>query len=285
MNKGQWTELFRSGNYGAKGVYSNDDLDAMVGNFNREDQVPIVVGHPKNDSPAWGWLGDLRRVGDVLQGRVADLHNDFSEALAAKKFKNRSVRIARTDKGAKLLHLGFLGGALPHVEGLKQAAQFDGDAVYIDFDAGEPGVEDEPKEKESEMDKDKRIKELEDKLAGEQAARKKEQDERAKKESEENAASFSSFVENELVAKGKLPKGEAEKAVAFMMNLPAGSDEKADFSIGEGDEQKKFNAVQWFKDFACRMPAADFASQLPDGEEKDFSRKEDSKLVDFTGCV
>ncbi|PID77565.1 MAG: hypothetical protein CSB24_00750 [Deltaproteobacteria bacterium] len=133
IKKDDWIEIFRTGDYGKKGIYTRADLDQIVKNFNGEDQVPIVVGHPQTDSPAWGWLGGLRRVGEILQARVADLHADFRKALQDKKFRNRSVRIASTRAGKKLLHLGFLGAALPEVEGLG-SLQFNRAERYADYE-------------------------------------------------------------------------------------------------------------------------------------------------------
>ncbi len=287
MKTGRWEEIFRSGNYGDKGKFSNDDLDAIVANFNSTDQAPIVIGHPKTDSPAWGWLSEIRRVGDVLQGKPGNLHSDFEQALSEKKFKNKSVRIARTDKGPKLLHLGFLGATLPHVEGLQQAAQFDGeghDCIDFEFDLPEKDGAEKPN-KEDEMEKDQRIQDLEKKLADEQAARKQERDDREKKDQAQRQSDFSSFVENSLIVTGKLPKDRKDEAVAFMMSLPAGNDEKADFAIGEGESKKTFYAVQWFKDFASSISPATFTTDLPEDGQQDFNHDNEGKLVDLTGHV
>lgn len=130
---GDWTEIFRSGDYGMKGSYTDADLDKVVANFNTSDQVPIVLGKPRHDSPAWGWLSEVKRVGNVLVGRVGELHKDFVQALAENKIRNRSVRIARTAAGPKLLHLGFLGVEFPEAGGLRQTGQFTGDVDWVDY--------------------------------------------------------------------------------------------------------------------------------------------------------
>lgn len=284
LTVGEWSEIFRAGDYGQKGTYSEADLDKIVANFNASDQVPIVVGHPSTDAPAWGWLAAVARAGDVLLGKVGELHQDFARALAENKFRNRSVRIAKTSAGPKLLHLGFLGAVLPEVEGLKAAAQFagDGDRVDHDFDLAASAQGDNPKEQD--MDKDEQIKKLNADLAAERAARvaeKKAADEAAKKTLQ---ASFALFVENEMVAKGKLPKERKDEVVAFMSSLPSG--DTADFSIEADGKKQTYNTVEWFKDFVKGLPEPEFTRELPAGETRDFSRgAKAEKLVDLSHKV
>ena len=283
LTAGDWTEIFRAGDYGAKGSYTGADLDAVVANFNSADQVPIVVGHPSTDAPAWGWLAAVKRAGDVLMGQVGELHKDFAAALAENKFRNRSVRIARTAAGPKLLHLGFLGAVLPQVEGLKTAA-FAGDGERTDyaFDLPEKGPEDKPTE--GDMEKDEQIKQLKADLAAEKSARANEKtaaEEAAKKTKQ---AEFSLFVENEMIGKGKLAKDRKDEVVGFMSRLPEGS--AADFSVEADGAKKTFSPVEWFKDFVKSLPEAEFTRELPQGETKDFSRGgEKKKLVDLSNKV
>jgi len=215
-------------------------------------------------------------------GQIGELHKDFAAALAENKFRNRSVRIARTAAGPKLLHLGFLGAVLPQVEGLKTAA-FAGEGERTDyaFDLPEKGPEEKPKE--GDMEKDEKIKQLEADLAAEKKAR---ADEKAKTEEEEKktrAAAFSAFVENEMIAKGKITKDRKDEVVGFMSSLPEGS---ADFSVEADGATKTYNPVEWFKDFVKTLPAADFTRDLPEGEGKDFSRSgKTKKLVDLSNKV
>lgn len=292
LTAGVWTEIFRSGDYGAKGKYDGSDLDKMVANFNDSDQVPIVVGHPETDSPAWGWLAAVKRAGDVLMGQVGELHKDFAQALAENKFRNRSVRIARTATGPKLLHLGFLGAILPQVEGLKQTAQFAGDGDRVDYGFDLPGQADNPdnsKEKTKMTDEEVAkmqadLKKTQDELAAEKAARLTDKEAADKKDGEAKAAEFSAFVDSEMVAKGKLPKERQDEVVGFMTSLPAGA--AADFSITADGATKTYSPVDWFKDFVKGLPAAEFTRELPVGTVKDFTRNAGKgKLVDLSHKV
>ena len=132
INVGQWLEMFRAGHYGKKGNYTTRDLDSIVANF--KDRVPIVTGHPVSDSPARGWLSEVKRTGDKLIGKVGELDQGIIRALAESKFRNLSVRIGQTTSGPKLLHLGLLGGVLPQVEGLNSTASFSGGCYCADFE-------------------------------------------------------------------------------------------------------------------------------------------------------
>lgn len=280
MKTGEWTEIFRAGDYGDKGTYTETDLDGMIASFNTEDQVPIVVGHPQTDSPAWGWLAELKRSGSVLMGRIGELHRDFAQALSEGKFRNRSVRIVRTESGPKLLHLGFLGAILPHVEGLKQTAQFAGDGECADFRFELPGNR-RHDGKEEEMDKDEQIKKLQDDLAAEKAARAQERQDAEKAATEAKKAEFARFVETEMVAKGKLPQARKDEVVGFMMSLPAG--ESADFSYGSEGETRKAQPAVWFQDFVKALPAAEFTRELPGGPAASTTGQE--RMVDLSHKV
>lgn len=282
---GDWTEIFKAGDYGAKGTYTETDLDKMVGNFNASDQVPIVVGHPQTDSPAWGWLCDVKRAGSVLMAKVGELHRDFAQALLENKFRNRSVRIVKTAAGPKLLHLGFLGAVLPEVEGLKTSTQFAGDGDRVDFGfdlTGDPGRG--GNSLEDEMEKDEKIKKLEADLTAEKAARAAEKTAADKTAKEALKLEFSSFVDSELIAKGIFPTDRKDEVVAFMTSLPSG--DTADFSVAVDGATKTYNQVDWFKGFVKSLPVAEFTKDLPAGETKDFSRTDKSrKLVDLSHKV
>lgn len=284
LKTGDWTEIFKAGDYGAKGSYTDADLDRMVENFNSSDQVPIVVGHPQTDSPAWGWLSEVKRAGSVLMAKVGELHKDFAQALAENKFRNRSVRIVKTAAGPKLLHLGFLGAVLPQVEGLKQTAQFAGDGDLVDYGFDLPGTSQANNSKEEEMEKDEKIKKLEADLAAEKAARAAEKTAADKTAKEVQRSEFSSFVDSELIAKGIFPTGRKDEVVGFMTSLPTGN--TADFCVSADGATKTFNPVEWFKDFVKSLPTAEFTRDLPEGETMDFGRTDKSrKLVDLSHKV
>ena len=89
-------------------------LDGLVAAHGEQDPVPVVVGHPRTDDPAWGWVDGVRRVGDQLQAKLRDIAPEFRAAVESGRYTGRSVAIAN----GQLRHVGFLGARMPAVPGL-----------------------------------------------------------------------------------------------------------------------------------------------------------------------
>ncbi len=140
-----WIDIFRTGAHRDSGGrvrrWSAEDLDRLVAGLGRGDPVPVVVGHPEADAPAFGRVAGLRRVGDRLQARLADLDPGFRIAVAAGRYSGRSVALEADGAGGfRLRHLGFLGGRAPAVSGLapsRFAAPPAGLAAVYAFAAGD----------------------------------------------------------------------------------------------------------------------------------------------------
>lgn len=128
-------EVFRAGaqtsSDGVTQNFTHNDLDQIVSNH---QPVPIVIGHPKADAPAYGWSHSLKRDGDVLLAKFSDVEPQFEKMVADKRFPNRSIKIKKTQAGWTLAHVGWLGAAAPAVEGLKPV-QFatDDKSIEIEF--------------------------------------------------------------------------------------------------------------------------------------------------------
>jgi len=132
----QWIELFRAGNYGDKGEYSERDLDQIVANYNPSfHEAPVVIGHPANDLPAWGWVDSLKRVGGTLLGKLKQVQPAFEEMVQQGLFKKRSIGLYHTDKGLALRHVGFLGAQPPEIKGLTDVRFSAGNGVEIEIAA------------------------------------------------------------------------------------------------------------------------------------------------------
>lgn len=111
---------------GTKVTFTRGDLVAMAESYDAtSDPAPMVVGHPKTDHPAYGWIGALRMQGDTLVAEPSDVEPAFAEAVRAKRYAKISPsfyppRGSSNPKpgGWYLKHLGFLGGAAPAIKGL-----------------------------------------------------------------------------------------------------------------------------------------------------------------------
>lgn len=128
-----WVEVFAAGTHtdsqGQTKTWSEADLDEMVRNFNADDPFPLVIGHPKTDSPAYGWGAAVKREGGKLLSQFAKVPDAVEKAAQTGAYRNRSAKIVKTASGHKLVHVGLLGATPPAIEGLA--------AVYNAADEGE----------------------------------------------------------------------------------------------------------------------------------------------------
>jgi hypothetical protein len=103
-------------------------------------EAPLVVGHPKENLPAYGWVKGLT----FAEGRVlADpdqVDPAFAELVNEGKFKKVSACWYEPDAPANpkpgnyyLRHVGFLGAQPPAIKGLKSASFKEGEAGLVEF--------------------------------------------------------------------------------------------------------------------------------------------------------
>lgn len=140
----QWIEIFRAGDYGEQGSFSEADLDRVVANYQPEagHEAPIVIGHPKDNAPAYGWIEAVKRVGSTLLAKPRDVDPVFSEMVESRKFPKRSASFYRTTDGKSiqgLRHVGFLGAMPPVVKGLADCKFADESAQEV-FEFQESGM-------------------------------------------------------------------------------------------------------------------------------------------------
>ena len=129
-------EIFKAGTHtssnGTTKDYSIKDLEFIASSYNpAENEAPIVIGHPADNSPAYGWIESLKVVGDKLLAKPKEVIKEFSEAVKQGLYKKRSISL---DKDGKLRHVGFLGGAAPAVKGLADIQFNEPSAVTFEID-------------------------------------------------------------------------------------------------------------------------------------------------------
>jgi hypothetical protein len=142
-------EIFRSGRHTAMSgeavSFSDTDLDAIASSYDPAvHEAPIVIGHPTDNAPAFGWVKDLARKGETLEAGAEQLDPAFAEAVKAGRYKKVSASFYKPDSASNpkpgqfyLRHVGFLGAMPPSVKGLKEAS-FAGsaeDCLVLDFAA------------------------------------------------------------------------------------------------------------------------------------------------------
>jgi hypothetical protein len=117
-------EIMRAGTHtsssGDRVTFTDDDLEAIARAYNPQySEAPVVIGHPVENGPAYGWVKALEAVGGRLLATL-DLVPEFVEAVRQGLFKKRSASIYHDldGKGRYLRHVGFLGAMPPAVKAL-----------------------------------------------------------------------------------------------------------------------------------------------------------------------
>lgn len=126
-----WIECFRAGDYGPeKGRWTAADLDRIAADYDpAKHAAPVVLGHPEDDAPAYGWVKKLMRAGESLWAQLTKVAPEFEELVRSGRFLQRSVALYKDfplTAGPYLRHLGFLGAQPPAVKGLQPLMVFSG---------------------------------------------------------------------------------------------------------------------------------------------------------------
>ncbi len=143
MTKGlsEWFEAFKGGKQidSAGKEHDGDALiDKAVSSFDATyHEPPLVIGHPKHDDPAYGWVAGLKtKVKDgvkYLFAKSKEVVPEFSDMVESGQFKKRSVKFY---PDGRLRHIGFLGAMPPAVKGLANV-EFSDEDEGISFEFGE----------------------------------------------------------------------------------------------------------------------------------------------------
>jgi hypothetical protein len=136
--KTDWIAIFKTGTHtdsdGNTRMWTEQDLDNIIQKYDSSyHDAPIVIGHPKNDAPAYGWVESLKRIGEVLFAKFRDVVPAFAEMVNKGLFKKRSVSIY-PDRTLK--HVGFLGAMPPAVKGLPGYSFSEAHGMTIEFEEG-----------------------------------------------------------------------------------------------------------------------------------------------------
>ena len=149
--------IFRPGRHtsmqGATIDFGESDLIATAKAYDpARHEAPLVIGHPRADAPAWGWVGGLTADEGGLFATPRQLDPAFAEMVRAGRFKKVSASFYTPDSPHNpvpgvyyLRHVGFLGAQPPAVKGLAPVpvnfAEGDTEEGCVSFDFAEsPGL-------------------------------------------------------------------------------------------------------------------------------------------------
>lgn len=235
---------------GNEHTFTTSDLDKIVDNFNnKHNRVPICVGHPKTNSPAYGWFKTVKRIGENLFCDFKDVQNEFKTAVKKGLFKNRSISL---DGDLNIRHLAFLGGQAPAIKGLEQFCfEEDENSLNIEINNFED-IQDDGKDKQVELEK------LQQKLDASEAEKERLKAELEAKKQAEKTKDFEDFC-SEAVKNGNiLPKYKEN-----VINILNACSDFGTFNFSDSGEK---DAVKSAKDFIKSIKMFDFEDIAKDGK-------------------
>lgn len=123
--------IFRAGTHvatnGTEHSFSEADIADLVASYEPSTaDAPLVVGHPKIEDAAYGWVERLVQDGPDVYAVPRDVEPQFAELVNSKRFPKISASIYLPDTPGNpkpgrhyVKHIGFLGAAAPSLKGLK----------------------------------------------------------------------------------------------------------------------------------------------------------------------
>lgn len=138
-------QIFKPGrhtaNSGVALAFSESDLAASAAAYDPAvSEAPIVVGHPKIDGPAYGWVKSLAFSDGALEADPHQVDPEFAEIVEAGRFKKISAAFYAPDAKNNpvpgvyyLRHVGFLGAAAPAVKGLRTPEFGEAEEGVVEF--------------------------------------------------------------------------------------------------------------------------------------------------------
>lgn len=271
-----WVEIFRGGKQtdsSGKVHDGNRLIDRAVAGFNpQHHEPPVVLGHPADNAPAYGWVEAVKAgVKDgvkTLYAKFRQVVPEFEEMVKSGRYKKRSASFY---PDGSLRHVGWLGAMPPAVKGLAGVAFGDGGRAAV-FDFGEQQQEKEKKpmdfnefmealkfwkksqeieqqHQEAEPGKSFSESDIEAaRLEAEAAVRAEFAESEAKRKKADTTAKIKALIEDGVKA-GKIAPAWKDAGIAqFMEALDA------DAPIEFGESKDKKTGLAWFTDFLESLP-------------------------------
>ena len=256
--------LHTSGN-GITRAYSAAELAACAAAYDpARFAAPLVIGHPVDNTPAYGWVARLAAEGDDLFAEVDAIDPLLADAIRVGMYRKISASLYLPESPANpvpgvlyLRHVGLLGGAAPAVKGLAPVTLSEGDGV-AEFEEvcrnqseqGDPVMSEENPEL---AELTTRLSAMEAENAGLKATAEAATAALNQHKREAMHAEHAAFAES-LVKAGKLTPAVLEVMVSTLDHLAGSS-----ASFADGDQQKPL--AKAFREALSALPAV-----IPMGE-------------------
>jgi hypothetical protein len=103
-------------------------------------EAPIVVGHPKDNGPAFGWIQGLSFADGNLDAEPHQINPEFEALVKSGAYKKISASFYSPDAPSNpvpgawyLRHVGFLGAQPPAIKGLEAIGFNEGETGIVEF--------------------------------------------------------------------------------------------------------------------------------------------------------
>lgn len=257
LRPGTFTDI-----HGTKVTFTQSDLDQVIASYDREsDPAPIVVGHPKIDAPAFGWIGSLAMENGVLVAHPSEVAPAFAEAVEAGHYRKISPQLypPSSPNNPKpgswyLQHVGFLGGAAPAIKGLGTVAFSDAAIGVVTLSIEEDSMSTEDTNPADAV----AFAEREAALSEREAALQAREADQAKRDQDARHATHVAFAEG-LIADAKLAPAGKDKVVGLLDLLDASQP----VAFGEGDAAQMTPAAAFRSLFDGAQPVVALGEAAP----------------------
>jgi hypothetical protein len=137
--------IFKPGTHvamsGASITFGESDLAATVLAYDPAlHEAPLVIGHPKHDAPAAGWVKALSVSAQGLIAETQQVDAAFAELVSKGSYKKISASFYHPDAANNpvpgvyyLRHVGFLGAQPPSVKGLRPIELAEDEEGIVEF--------------------------------------------------------------------------------------------------------------------------------------------------------
>jgi len=277
----KWMEIFTTGRHtsasGSTKEWTEGDLEKMASSYRPDShEAPIVVGHPKSDAPAYGWIDQLKVVGRKLLARPKQLEPQFAEMVRTGRFKKRSISVY---PDGTLRHVGFLGAQPPAIKGLKDVSFSDQDEETYEYQDVEDTMT-ELEKLQAALDKEKAAREAADKKAADfEEKAKTAQADFAEAQKKAQRTEVDNFIESGIKDGKILPAWKEQGLADFMLTL---DEQTQTYEFAEGNEK---TPGKWFRDFISEFAEHPLFTEMarPEGDDtrsEDAAFAEDEKVAD-----
>jgi hypothetical protein len=263
-------EVFRADEKASRGITSADIAAAAKAYDPDKAPAAICIGHPKNDTPAYGVIDKLRADGNRLFATLKDVKDKVVSGIKGGDLLNRSMAFFGKDHEANPVpgvfyprHLGFIGASAPGIPGLtnlKKALAFSAeDDLEVDGDPAPAIILEQRREptptfsvhEESTVDPNQPTAEQ---LAERERKLKTDETAFAARVEEQRKTGNKTLVDG-LVTAGRVTPAEADKLAHIFNALDA---EPLEFEAGK---EKRPAAAELAAIFAARDPVVDTSGE------------------------